>query len=124
MKGMSILIAGQEYPVRLTLRAVKMCIERYGSLSGMFEAIGADSDSVKAVDECLWLLKTMLDAGRRYNERSGLEAPTPPDEEALLDVLDLVTMRQALTSAIAGDSQRTVEADPPKNGEDAETAES
>lgn len=38
----------------------------------------------------------------------------PPNHETLLDVLDLVEMQTAIHSAMAGDSARTVEADPPK----------
>ena len=65
----------------------------------------------------------MLDAGYRYNKANGLEALPPPDGEALLDLLDLPELQALLLGAIAGDSARTVEAEPPKNagGEAAET---
>lgn len=123
MKSMTVTLAGQEYPLRFTLRAVKACTDRYGSLEGMFDAIQVKSGQVDVVDECLWLLKTLLDAGYRYSAANGEESPYPPDEETLLDVLDLKEMQGVLLSAIAGDSQRTVEADPPKNGGDGEAAE-
>lgn len=115
----SITIAGREYPLRFTLRVVKACTERYGSLEGLFDTT-QQKDGLQALDESLWLLEAMLDGGRRYNEANGLEAPVPPDQETLLDVLDLVEMQTAIHSAMAGDSARTVEADPPKNAGDGE----
>lgn len=123
MRGRTITLAGTEYPLRFSLRAVKACTEKYGSLEGMFEAIQGKRGSMDVVDECLWLLGVMLDAGYRYDKANGLEAKSPPDGEALLDVLDLAEMQGVLLHAIAGDSARTVEADPPKNAESAEAAD-
>lgn len=123
MRSRTVALAGEEYPLRFSLRVVKACAEKYGSLEGMFEAIQGRA-GLEAVDACLWLLGIMLDAGYRYNKANGLEAlPPPPDEEALLDLLDLPELQALLLGAIAGDSARTVEAEPPKNagGEAAET---
>lgn len=124
MRCKTVTLAGIEYPLRFTLRAVKACGEKYGSLEGMFAAIqGKCGDTVGVVDDCLWLLNLMLDAGYRYNLANGQSALEPPPEDLLLDTLDLAEMQVALLSAIAGDSERTVEAEPPKNGESAEAAD-
>lgn len=123
MRSKTIALAGAEYPLRFSLRAVKACTEKYGSLEGMFEAIQGKQGTLDVVDECLWLLDVMLDAGYRYNRANGLEAKEPPNREALLDMLDLAEMQGALLGAIAGDSARTVEADPPKNAGSAEAAD-
>jgi len=124
MKGATITLAGKEYPLRFSLRAVKACTDRYGSLDGMFEAIQVKNGQVDVVDECLWLLSTLLDAGYRYCKASGEDAPEPPDEDTLMDMLDLAEMQGVLLRAITGDSQRTVEAEPPKNGGAGEAASS
>ncbi len=116
MRNRTITLAGKEYSLRFSLRVVKACTERYGSLDGVFQAIQGKGSEMGVVDECLWLLAAMLDAGWRYDRASGENPPEPPDMDMLLDVLDLSEARAALVTAIAGDSVRTVEADPPKNG--------
>ncbi len=116
MRSRTVTLAGREYPLRFSLRVVKACAEKYGSLDGMFEAIQGQGAGLEAVDACLWLMEAMLDAGYRYDRANGLEPQAPPDGEALLDLLDLGEMQGTLLGAIAGDSARTVEADPPKNG--------
>lgn len=124
MRCKTVTLAGIEYPLRFSLRAVKACGEKYGSLEKMFEAIqGRGGGTLEVVDDCLWLLGVMLDAGYRYNRANGLEALEPPDAELLLDVLDLAEMQGAMLGAIAGDSGRTVEAEAPKNGDGAEAAD-
>ena len=59
----SITIAGREYPLRFTLRVVKACTERYGSLEGLFDTT-QQKDGLQALDESLWLLEAMLDGQR------------------------------------------------------------
>lgn len=119
----AINLCGKEYPLRFSLRVVKNCEERYGSLEKMFDVIqmksDAESGSLCLVDDCLWLLSSMLDAGFRYAKLNGDALEVPPDTDALLDVLDLPSMQAVLFSAIAGDNARTVEASPGKNGENA-----
>ena len=123
MRCKTVTLAGIEYPLRFSLRAVKACGEKYGSLEKMFEAIQRrGGGTLEVVDDCLWLLGVMLDAGYRYNLANGQSALEPPPEDLLLDTLDLAEMQVALLSAIAGDSERTVEAEPPKNGDGAEAA--
>lgn len=124
MRCRTVTLAGIEYPMRFSLRTVKACGEKYGSLEGMFEAIQGKSGrgTLEVVDDCLWLMNLMLDAGYRYNLANGQSALEPPPEDLLLDTLDLAEMQGAMLGAIAGDSERTVEAEPPKNGDGAEAA--
>lgn len=63
MRNGTITPASKEYPLRFSLRVVKTCTERYGSR--IFQAIQGKGSEVGAVDECLWLLAAMLDAGWR-----------------------------------------------------------
>ncbi len=118
----SISICGREYPLRFSLRVVKACESRYGSMDQMLEVIqlGKTEGHTNVVDEFLWLLRSMLDSGVRYARFNGIPCEDPPDEDVLLDVLDLKSLQGTLFSAMAGDNERTVEAKPGKNGESAE----
>ncbi len=116
MRNGTITLAGKEYPLRFSLRVLNACKERYGTLDGIFQALQGAADGMDAIEECLWLLENMLDAGWRYDRINGKNPTQPPDMDMLLDVLDLSEVQAALVTAIAGDSVRTVKADPPKNG--------
>lgn len=122
----TIKLCGKEYPLRFSLRVVKACEERYGSLEKMFDAVKMKADEASGglgvVDECLWLFSSMLDAGYRYAKLNGDASEVPPDADALLDAMDIPDMQSALFAAIAGDNERTVEAKPGKNGEGAAEA--
>ena len=122
MRNGTIALAGKEYSLRFSLRVVKACTERYGSLDGVFQALPGAADGMDVIEECLWLLEYMLDAGWRYDRINGKNPTQPPDMDMLLDVLDLAEVQAALVTAIAGDSVRTVEADPPKNAAAASAA--
>lgn len=117
----TIRLCGKEYPLRFSLRVVKACEERYGSLEHMFDAVQGKTGegNLSIVDDCLWLLTGMLDAGARYAELNGMACDEPPDQETLLDALDIPDMQRSIFAAISGDSARSVETDPGKNGEGA-----
>ncbi len=119
----TIQLCGKTYPLRFSLRVVKACEERYGSLEKMFSAVQmkADDESggLGVVDDCLWLLSSMLDAGYRYAKLNGDTPEATPDADTLLDALDIPDMQATLFDAITGDNERTVEAKPGKNGEGA-----
>ena len=120
----TVNLCGTEYPLRFSLRVVKECEKKYGSLEKMFDVVqmkvNEEGGGLGVVDDCLWLLSAMLDAGARYARFNGTPcSDTPPDTEALLDVLDIPDMQKALFTAISGDNARTVEAVPGKNGESA-----
>lgn len=122
----TVHLCGKAYPLRFSLRVVKACEERYGSLEKMFEAVQMKADGASGglgvVDDCLWLLSSMLDAGYRYAKLNGDTPEAPPDADMLLDALDIPDMQAALFDAITGDNERTVEAKPKKNGEGAAEA--
>lgn len=122
MRNGTITLAGKEYPLHFSLRVLNACKERYGTLDGIFQALQGAADGMDVIEECLWLLENMLDAGWRYDRINGKNPTQPPDMDMLLDVLDLAEVQAALVTAIAGDSVRTVEADPPKNAAAASAA--
>lgn len=121
----TVELCGRRYPLRFSLRVVRDCTERYGSIENIFNAMQVqEGQSGKLVDEILWLLGAMLDAGYRYGRLNGEDVPDPPDADELLDVLDLQDAQRTLMEAMVGDLERSVKAEPEKNGKAAEaTAE-
>lgn len=122
MKMTTISICGNEYPLRFSLRVVKACEERYGSMEKMFSVMQMQNTDgqTAVVDEFLWLLRAMLDSGAKFAKYCGEPFDNPPDEDVLLDALDLQTLRGKMFAVMTGDNARTVEAEPGKNGRSAE----
>lgn len=118
MKCRVVELCGQQYPLRFSLRVVRDCTERYGSIENIFNAMQVQEgqEGGQIVDEILWLLGAMLDAGYRYARLNGESTPAPPDADTLLDVLDIQDAQRTLMDAMVGDSVRTVEAESEKNG--------
>lgn len=128
MKRVTIPLWGREYPMCFSLRVVQACGERFGGLEGLDEALTGGGDTMRALDNSIWLLARLLEGGYRYDRAEGREAMEPPSTEDLLDrfgVDDLGELQQNMMAAMVAGSQRTVEAEPGKNGEAAqETAAS
>ena len=77
-------------------------------------------DPLKALDEAVWLLATMMDGGARYAKINGLETAPPLTADELLDVMDLNDfgqLRTKITEAVVSGRETHVEADPGKNAE-------
>ena len=120
MKQIELPVNGTEYPLCFSLRVVKACGERFGGLDSLSSALTGGGNAIEALNNVVWLLAQMLDAGCRLAQANGVEADAPPDEDALLDVFgldDLAELRQRLTLAMSAGNARTVEAKPGKNGE-------
>lgn len=118
MKRVEIPIRGTAYPMCFSLRVVKACGEKFGGLDGLDTALTGGGDALEALNNCIWLLSQMLDAGARYDRANGTEAAAPPDEDALLDTFgldDLADLRGSLAVAMTASNERTVEAEPGKN---------
>lgn len=118
MKLGKITLNGKEYPLCFSLRVVKACGERYGGVGGIGEALTPQSDNeaeaIHVLDECLWLLTTMMDAAYRYNKRMEVDTPEPPTLDELLDTCgfdDVASLKGSLMGAIVETSERTVEVD-------------
>lgn len=119
MRRAEIPIRGTTYPMCFSLRVVKACGEKFGGLDGLDTALTGGGDALEALNNCIWLLSQMLDAGARYDRANGTEPVTPPDEDTLLDTFgldDLATLRGSLAEAMTASNERTVEAEPGKNG--------
>lgn len=117
MKTAKITLDGREYLLCFSTRVVKQCAERYGGVEQIGEALGSE-DAVQALDESLWMLAAMLDAGARYAKLNGLENPAPPDRETLYDlcdVSDFAGLKGKIMETVTAGKAHRVEAEPGKN---------
>lgn len=117
MRTASVTLNGREYTLCFSTRVVRSCCERYGGVEGIGDALGG-KDTRKVLDETLWLLAAMLDAGARYIRLNGGEPPQPPDQETLYDLCgmdDLAGLKARVMEGMAVGTAHTVEARPPKN---------
>ena len=119
MRTASIDICGKKHLLCFSARVVRSVTERYGGMENIDEALSTE-DTVKALDESVWLLAAMMDGGARYAKMSGLETPPPLTADELLDVMDLndfVQIRTMIAETMTNGTTRHVEADPGKNAE-------
>lgn len=117
MRTARITIDGAEHLLCFSARVVRACTERYGEMGGMDDALTSGSP-VQAMDEAVWMIATMMDAGDRYAKLNGLDNPPPLTAEELLDVCDLGDFTQLtskITETITNGKTPTVEAEPAKN---------
>lgn len=119
MRTASIEIGGKAHLLCFSARVVRAVTERYGGMERIDTALSAD-DPLKALDEAVWLLSTMMDGGARYAKLNGLETAPPLTADELLDVMDLSDfgqLRTKITEAVVSGRETHVEADPGKNAE-------
>ena len=118
MKTGKIEILGKEQTLCFSTRVTSHCIEKYGSIDAMFDALGGD-DLGKALEQSLWLLSEMLDAGRRYAKFAWDREEKAISLDDLLDLYgldDLTALCLALRETVINGSQREVVTEA-KNGE-------
>ena len=119
MRTASIEIGGKAHLLCFSARVVRAVTERYGGVENIDTALSA-GDPLKALDEAVWLLSTMMDGGARYAKINGLETAPPLTADELLDVMDLNDfgqLRTKITEAVVSGRETHVEADPGKNAE-------
>lgn len=119
MRTATITIGGKEHLLCFSARVVRACTERYGGVEHIDTAL-SDSEPVKALDEAVWLLATMMDGGARYarlNEIPNAPALTADELLDVLDIGDFAKMRDKIAETITNGKETHVEAEPPKNAE-------
>lgn len=117
MRTARITIDGAEHLLCFSARVVRACTERYGDMGNMDTALTSGS-AVQAMDEAVWLIAAMMDAGARYARLNGLDNPPPLTADQLLDVCDLgdfTLLTGKITETITNGKTPTVEAEPAKN---------
>lgn len=118
-------INGTKYPLCFTLYAFKKVSEKYGSLETCLKELDRLilEDQSKGLDEHLWMLKLLLDAGREALAHEDAGYPEPPDLKTL-EKSACFGDCNAVIEAIRIGNSREVGAEAPKNGEGAEAAAS
>lgn len=117
MKVSYVEFLGQKHPLCFSLAASEKILSEFGSLEAMSNAITGNDleEKVKALDRVLQIL---MKAGRIYVSACGDDLPVelPCRPADLIDVRDpKATM--AIFDVMKSDTERTVEAEPAKNGE-------
>lgn len=119
MRTARITLAGKEYHLCFSARVVRACTERYGGVEHIGERLEG-KDLGKNLDEAVWLLAQMLDAGARYAKMSGLDNPPAPSTEDLYDLMgmdDFSGLKGKIFETISNGGSPAVKAEPPKNAE-------
>ena len=117
MRTASITLNGQDQLLCFSARVVPGCTERYGDMSGLGDALD-NPDKLKALDEAVWILAQMMDAGARYAKLNGLDNPEPLSCDAIYDMSDLndfFAIRQKVVATVTQGRATHVEVEPPKN---------
>ena len=116
MKTVKINFGGKEYPMCFSTRVIKACNDKYGGVENISDVLTGNVS--KSLDESLWLLSIMLDAGERYAKLNGEEpqkAPAIDDLYDMYDADDLVNIVTKIKATITGGMTVTVETAAPKN---------
>lgn len=117
MRTATINIGGKDRLLCFSARVVRSCTERYGGVEHIGEHLSGQ-DVRKNLDEAVWLLGQMLDAGARYSKMSGLDNPDAPSVEELYDLLgmdDFADLRGKISETISNGGTASVKAVAPKN---------
>lgn len=120
MKTVSIPIAGQEHLLCFSTRVVKACYERRGGVDGVVAVMTNKEDLMGILDEVVWMLATMMDAGYRYASASHLKTAQPLTADTLMDLVslqDIKEIQQVIFETMRRGKEHYVEADAPKNEE-------
>ena len=115
----TIKIAGQEYPLALTLGAMEQLDEMCGGIENAAKVFDGKKMG-QIVETLVKMLGILIRGGCDYLAIEGQEAPKAPTENAIKAGLlprDIPAAKTALFQAMAGSMGRTVDVEPdPKNG--------
>ena len=118
MRTAAITINGREHLLCFSVRVLRAVVDRYGSVEGLNTSTNTD-DQTKNLDEALWQLAAMMDAGARYAALEGLPNAEPLTQEQLYDVCDIrdfLAIRTAVKQTITSGASPSLQVDP-KNRE-------
>lgn len=119
MRVGTIGINGKQHVLCFSVRVVRHCTERYGSVNGLYDALSTEND-LQALDEALWILSEMMQAGDKYAKMQRMEnAPcmTPEELEDACDLNDFVQMKAAIVLTITRGKETHVEVESSPNAE-------
>lgn len=114
MRTTKITLGGNEYTLCFSVRVVRDCTERYGDVNKIYDAM-SEGKEYQQLDEVLWLLSRMMDAGYRYDKSMGNEPVKPLSLDDLydkLDINDLAGLQNAVVKAVVEGQAQNVIAKP------------
>lgn len=121
MRTVDFEIAGVKYPLCFTLGAFCQICDRYGcTLEEYLNELDRlmREDQKKGLEEYIWLLHTLLQAGWDKATYDQEEPPTPPGMDELKELVCFGDLSVVIQAIHAGNT-REVGAQPAKNGEGA-----
>lgn len=119
MRTAKVSIDGREHLLCFSVRVLRAVVDRYGSVEGLYAATSTE-DQAKNLDEALWQLAAMMDAGARYAVLEGLPNGEPLTQEQLYDVCDIsdfFEIRMAVQRTITSGVSPSLQVDDSKNRE-------
>lgn len=124
-------IAGTKYPLTFSLGAAKAISRKYGSLEKMFEKLQNAEDTFEQLDAVIFVLETLIRQGCAYLNKFEKNVPvheegtsfngekfepvTAEELEVGINIFDMSGIVEAISTAIRGSSDTTVEVE--SNGE-------
>lgn len=115
----TIKIAGQEYPLALTLGAMEQLDEMCGGIENAAKVFDGKKMG-QIVETLVKMLGILIRGGCDYMAAEGQDAPKAPNDNAIKSGLlprDIPAAKTALFQAMADSMGRTVDVEPdPKNG--------
>lgn len=117
MRAGSICIDGETHVLCFSVRVVRACTERYGSVAGIDDALSSD-DPIRALDESLWILSEMMRAGAKYATEHGMENAKAMSVDELYDhcdIHDLAGIKASLVLTISNGAATNVKVESSPN---------
>lgn len=114
-----ITLGGKDYPLFMSVRAVKEISEKYGGLEQLGETMANKKDITEAIDDIIWLVTLLANQPIIINNRAhvGEEKPllTAEDVEYMTGLGDLNDMQNAITLAMSRGTARSIVSEQSKN---------
>lgn len=114
-----ITLYGKEYPLFMSVRAVKEISNKFGGLEQLGETMAKKKDGIDAFDDVLWLITLLANQPILIHNRAhiGEEKPllTVEDVELMTGLDDLDTMQNAIIIAMSRGKSRSIVSEKSKN---------
>lgn len=114
MKNTVKLLNGKEYELILSTRALKEIAHKYGGLEAFGDRILKSNSLEETLDDTVWLITTLINQ-KIMIENLALTDKNPlltlEEVELLVDLKSLTDNRNAIISAIASGTDRTIVSD-------------
>ncbi|MBD5128440.1 MAG: hypothetical protein HDT43_00720 [Ruminococcaceae bacterium] len=114
-----ITLGGKEYPLFMSVRAVKEISEKYGGLEKLGESMANNSNIMDTIDDVVWLIILLANQPiMTYNRAHiGEEKPllTIEDVELMAGLDDLEGMQDAILLAMSRGTSRSIVSEQSKN---------